>query len=161
MRIEQARIEDAREIMGWFPDKDSIVRWGSPYMSWPLNENTFLEDIYWGEIASCVARTEDGRLLAFGQYHSKLGRCHLARLVINPEFRGRGLGEKFVAALMVHGGRELGAEQFSLYVMTANRSAYNCYKALGFVLTKPPDDAPNLEDVVFMVANNPDDHETR
>jgi len=155
MHIEEARIEDAREIMGWFPDKGSVVRWGSPYMSYPLREDTFFDEIQWGRIASCVARTEDGRLMAFGQYYRKLGRCHLARLVVSPEFRGRGLGEEFVAALMNLGGRMLETSDFSLYVMTANRSAYNCYKSLGFELARPPDDQMQLEDVVFMVARLP------
>jgi ribosomal protein S18 acetylase RimI-like enzyme len=157
MQIEQARIEDAREIMRWFPDKESVVRWGSPYMSYPLKDDTFFGDIYWDRITSCVARTEDGHLLAFGQYYRKLGRCHLARLVINPEFRGQGLGEKFVGALMKQGGRMLGTDEFSLYVMTANRPAYNCYKNLGFDLAQPPEDDVRLEDVVFMVSNRPED----
>lgn len=156
MRIEEARIEDARAIMHWFSDKESVVRWGSPYMSYPLKDDTFFGDIYWDRITSCVARTEDGRLLAFGQYYRKLGRCHLARLVVNPEFRGRGLGERFVAALMQHGGRMLDTDEFSLYVMTANRPAYNCYKNLGFELARPPADDAKLEGVVFMVARRPE-----
>ncbi len=161
MRIEEARIEDAKAIMDWFPDKESVVRWGSPYMSYPLKDETFFGDIYWSQITSRVARTEDGGLLAFGQYYRKLGRCHLARLVVNPEFRGRGLGERFVAALMQHAGHMLGTEEFSLYVMTANRPAYNCYKRLGFELARPPEDDAKLEDVVFMIARRPDCDATR
>jgi ribosomal protein S18 acetylase RimI-like enzyme len=155
MKIEEARIEDAKEIMGWFPDKESVTRWGSPYMSYPLKDDTFFGDIYWDRMSSRVARTEDGSLLAFGQFYTKLGRCHLARLVINPEYRGRGFGEKFVSALMDHGAEQLGTDEFSLYVMTANRPAYNCYKNLGFELARQPEDDARLEDVVFMVARRP------
>jgi ribosomal protein S18 acetylase RimI-like enzyme len=153
MKIEIAQIEDTREIMGWFPDKESVTLWGSPYTRYPLRDETFLADIYWDRISSRVARAEDGRLLGFGQFYLKLGRCHLARLVINPESRGQGLGEEFVAALMKHGSQDLGTEEFSLYVMTSNRPAYNCYKSLGFELADYPDGDAKLEDCVFMIAD--------
>ena len=153
MIIETAKPEDALRIMGWFPDKESVIRWGSPHTRYPLTEETFFEDIHWDTIASRVAWTEDGRLLGFGQFYLKLGRCHLARLVINPEFRGRGVGEEFVAELMKHGSRELGTEAFSLYVMTENKPAYNCYRTLGFELAQYPDGDPVLEDCVFMTAD--------
>ena len=153
MKTQPAEIEHAREIIGWFPDKESVVQWGSPYMRYPLQEQSFLEDMYWDEISARVALGEDGRLVGFGQYYPKLGRCHLARLVINPQVRGRGLGEVFVAALMEHGSAELGTRQFSLYVMTANRPAYNCYRSLGFELAPYPDGDAQLEDCVFMVAD--------
>jgi ribosomal protein S18 acetylase RimI-like enzyme len=156
MKIEQAQLEDAREIMGWFPDKESVVRWGSPYTRYPLKDDTFLGDIYWDRISSRVARSENDQLLGFGQFYPKLGRCHLARLVINPEFRRRGLGEKFIAALMEHGAEELETRKFSLYVMTANRPAYNCYRRLGFELATYPDGDAQLENCVFMTAGQAD-----
>lgn len=150
MKIEMATIEHAREIMGWFPDTRSVTRWGSPYTRYPLREETFFEDIYWSKINSRVAISDDGQLLGFGQFYLKLGRCHLARLVINPELRGQGLGEKFVGLLMKHGAEELDAPEFSLYVMSENKPAYNCYRRLGFTLAKWPDRDPQLENCVFM-----------
>jgi ribosomal protein S18 acetylase RimI-like enzyme len=153
MKTETAQLEHAREIMAWFPDKESVIRWGSPYMRYPLQEETFFEDIYWDRISARVTLGEDGRLLGFGQFYPKLGRCHLARLLINPDFRGRGLGEKFVAGLMKHGSEQLDTEEFSLYVMTANKPAYNCYRNLGFNLAQYPHNDPHLENCVFMTAD--------
>lgn len=153
MNIETAQLDHAREIMGWFPDKESVVRWGSPYMKYPLHEETFLKDIHWGELASRITYAEDGRLLGFGQFFLKLGRCHLARLVINPELRGRGLGEEFVASLMKHASGQLDTEKFSLYVMTENKPAYNSYRSLGFELATYPKGEAQLEDCVFMIAD--------
>ena len=154
MKIEEARIEHALEVMGWFPDKESVVRWGSFYMRWPLEEASFLEDIFWDRMPARIALADDGRLLGFGQFYRKLGRCHLARLVINPEFRGRGLGERFVAALMEHASRVLDTDGFSLYVMAHNRPAYNAYRAVGFELYPQPPDEPELQNTVFMVAHD-------
>jgi ribosomal protein S18 acetylase RimI-like enzyme len=152
MNIEPATKDDAREIMTWFPDKESVMRWGSPYTRYPLREETFFVDVEWDSIPAFVARNDDGDLLAFGQFYNKLGRCHLARLAVAPEYRGRGLGEEFVAALMARGARELGADEFSLYVMTANKPAYNCYRALGFHVAPPPLGDAQLENCVFMTS---------
>ena len=154
MKIESATIEHAREIMGWFPDTQSVTRWGSPYTRYPLREETFFEDIYWSKINSMVAIGEDGQLLGFGQFYLKLGRCHLARLVINPEFRGQGLGEKFIAELMEYGAEQLDSQDFSLYVMSDNKVAYSCYRALGFELATYPDSDTKLENCVFMTAKS-------
>ena len=153
MKIQKAELKHAREIIAWFPDKESVTRWGSPYMRYPLREEMFLEDIFWGRISSRIALGEDGHLLGFGQFYLKLGRCHLARLVINPALRGRGLGEEFIGALMKHGSGQLDTKEFSLYVMTANRPAYNCYRSLGFSLADYPDGDSKLENCVFMVAD--------
>ena len=153
MKIETARMEDAREVMTWFPDKESVMLWGSPYTRSPLNEETFFEDIYWNRIESRVARGEQGELLAFGQFYPKLARCHLARLVVNPEFRRRGVGLQFIEQLMEHGGAEMNTEEFSLYVMTSNKPAWHCYKSLGFNMQPYPHGDPHLDNCVFMVAD--------
>jgi ribosomal protein S18 acetylase RimI-like enzyme len=153
MQIEPAQIQDALDIIQWFPDKESVMRWGSPYTRYPLSEETLFEDIYWDRIDSLVARSGNGDLLGFGQFYPKLNRCHLARIVINPEYRGQGLGELFVATLMEHGAAELGTDGFSLYVMTANRPAYNCYHALGFHVAPYPHGDTQLEDCIFMIAD--------
>jgi ribosomal protein S18 acetylase RimI-like enzyme len=154
MNIIKADPEHAREIMGWFPDKESVHLWGSPYTRYPLTEETFFEDIYWSRIHSMVALTDEDELLGFGQFYLKLGRCHLARLVINPEFRGRGLGAKFIAALMGYGAEQLDTSEFSLYVMTVNKPALAVYKNLGFNLAKYPHGDPKLENCVFMIAGH-------
>jgi len=155
MKIEKAQLDDARQVMNWFPDKESIMLWGSPYMRTPLREDTFLEDIYWGRIHSRVGRGENGELLAFGQFYPKLGRCHLARLVVNPEHRRHGHGLAFIGQLMQHGGAALDASEFSLYVMTANKPAWHCYKSLGFHMEPYPHGDPHLDNCVFMVAGRP------
>jgi ribosomal protein S18 acetylase RimI-like enzyme len=153
MKIENASMQDAREVMNWFPDKESVMLWGSPYTRYPLREETFFDDIYWDRIESRVARGMQGELLAFGQFYPKLARCHLARLVVNPEFRRRGVGLNFIDSLMTHGGEHLNTSEFSLYVMTVNKPAWHCYKSLGFHMEPYPHGDPHLDNCVFMVAD--------
>lgn len=151
MKIETATQQDAIEVMDWFPDKESVMMWGSPYTRYPLREETFFTDIYWNRVKSCVARNDQDELIAFGQYYAKLGRCHLARLVVNPRYRQQGHGLDFIASLMEVGGKDLGTDEFSLYVMTANKPAWHCYKSLGFDMRPYPDIDPHLDNCVFMV----------
>jgi ribosomal protein S18 acetylase RimI-like enzyme len=153
MKIESASMQDAREVMGWFPDKESVMLWGSPYTRYPLREETFFEDIYWDRVESRIARGDNNELLAFGQFYPKLARCHLARLVVNPGFRRRGVGVNFIDRLMTHGGEHLNTTEFSLYVMTANKPAWHCYKTLGFHMEPYPHGDPHLDNCVFMVAD--------
>jgi len=137
--------------MRWFPDQDSVSRWGSPNTRYPLKVESFLLDMYWGKISSRIALHTDGRLLGFGQFYPKLERCHLARLIIGPAFRGQGLGFRFIAALMRYGSEQLGAEAFSLFVMADNKPALGCYKNLGFKVAAYPEDDLLLENCLFMV----------
>ena len=153
MKTEKAELEHAREIIGWFPDKESVIALGQSVYEISLAGG----DVPGRHITGAGSTPgspvgEDGRLLGFGQFYQKLGRCHLARLVINPDFRGHGLGEEFVAALMKHGSEDLRAGEFSLYVMTANKPALNCYRSLGFELADYPDGDARLENCVFMIA---------
>lgn len=152
--LHAAGLEHVREIMGWFPDRDSLFRWGSPFMHYPVREDLFLEDIHWGRVASRVAlSSEEGRLMAFGQYYRKFGRCHLARLVVAPCIRRQGLGTRFIRALMSDGGKTLDTRAFSLFVLTTNEAAYCCYRKLGFTEAELPEGAPSIENCIFMLRN--------
>ena len=54
-----------------------------------------------------------------------------------------------------HGGEALKTDEFSLYVMTANKAAWACYKKLGFHMEPYPHNDPHLDNCVFMVAERP------
>lgn len=155
LHIVPATRDDAREVMTWFTDAESVMLWGSPFTRFPLREETFFIDTDWERIASRVARDDAGHLVAFGQFYPKLGRCHLARLVVNPAFRRRGFGLRFIETLMRHGGEALDTNEFSLYVITSNKPAWHCYKALGFSMQPYPHNDPHLDNCVFMVAQRP------
>ena len=155
LQIVSATQDDAREVMTWFTDAESVMLWGSPFTRFPLHEETFFIDTDWEHVESRVVRDDEGHPIAFGQFYPKLGRCHLARLVVNPAFRRRGIGLRFIEALMRHGGEALDTDEFSLYVITTNKPAWHCYKTLGFHMEPYPHNDPHLDNCVFMVAERP------
>jgi ribosomal protein S18 acetylase RimI-like enzyme len=152
LKILEARLAHALEIMRWLPDRQTCEDWGGPTMRWPLEETAFLEDIHWGNMPSRAGLERDGSLIAFGQYYKKKNRCHLARLILAPRARGRGLGKAFIGALMEDGRAELETRDYSLFVLRHNRPALACYKRLGFRQTDYPKDDPILDNCIFMVS---------
>lgn len=143
---------DLDDLRGWFLDHPSAIRWGGPLMRWPLTPDSFEEDLKLDFVRTRVAREEDGKLLAFGQYYRKLNRCHLARIAIAPSARGRGLGRSLVQALMTDAKEQLQLDACSLYVLSDNTPAVACYRACGFAFAEDPEPQPALPDCLFMVA---------
>jgi ribosomal protein S18 acetylase RimI-like enzyme len=140
-----------RQLMNWFPDQLNCAHWASPEFRYPFTETTFREDIR-TELPSYSLVADDGQLLGFGQYYPRAARCHLARLVISPNHRGRSLGAFLIRALCRRGCRKLRLRDCSLFVLADNVPAVRLYKRSGFVMATYPGDTPQIERCVYMVA---------
>lgn len=136
--------------MSWFPDQEAAAAWGGPNLRYPLETESFLEDIFWGQMPAWVSLDNNDRLVAFGQYYMRGTRCNLARLALSPHQRGGGEGARFIEKLMQEGQRAFDASGFSLFVMSDNLPAYHCYRKLGFQEQNWPGDQPLLEHCLFM-----------
>jgi ribosomal protein S18 acetylase RimI-like enzyme len=75
-------------------------------------------------------------------------RGHLSRIVVNPEFRGKGIGRIFCLEL-INKASELKCNTISLNVDEANKVARSLYKKLGFIV---PSIQPEglREDIIYM-----------
>lgn len=100
---------------------------------------------------ACSLLDEGNQLAGFGQYYEKLQRCHLARLVIAPERRSKGLGRHFIGELMRTGMLDLQVNECSLFVIRSNETAKKCYTSLGFVRAEYPPEPRFLNNAEFMV----------
>jgi ribosomal protein S18 acetylase RimI-like enzyme len=140
------------DLMSWFPDAHSCRSWAGPQFRFPFDDATFREDLKVDHLTSLGLTSAEGGLLAFGQYYLRLGRCHLARLVVAPALRGRGMGGILVHALCDRGREKLGTESFSLFVLAGNASARQLYRRLGFSESPYPEPASMLEGSLYMVA---------
>ena len=56
----------------------------------------------------------------------------LARIVLDPERRGKGIGRTFIQEIMKYSACELGLETISLIVYVKNVRAQRCYESCGF-----------------------------
>ena len=149
MKLVSTTKSHFRELMHWFPDRRSCAVWASPAFPYPFTETTFLEHVR-PDLPSFSLLGDDRELLGFGQYYLRVGRCHLARLVISPAHRGQGLGAYLVRGLCQHGCRRLRVGECSLFVLPDNSPALKLYRRLGFVEATYPGETP--PDSVYMVA---------
>jgi ribosomal protein S18 acetylase RimI-like enzyme len=140
------------DLMSWFPDAYRCRSWAGPQFRFPFNEATFREDLRVDDITSLGLMFAGGSLGAFGQYYLRLGRCHLARLVVAPTLRGRRIGGTLIRELCDRGCEELGTDSCSLFVLAANASERQLYGRLGFAEAPYPEPASMLEGSLFMVA---------
>lgn len=81
------------------------------------------------------ALTHNGRelppILAWGGFWLMVDECHIATIASHPDFRGCGLGQYLMLALM-EAAAERGAGLCTLEVRVSNLSAQALYRKLGF-----------------------------
>ncbi|WP_372858910.1 GNAT family N-acetyltransferase [Pseudoalteromonas sp.] len=139
------------ELMSWFNSQHDITQWAGPCFRYPFTEKTFIEDLNLGGSASFVLVGQQNELFAFGQYYQRKNKCHLARLVVNPIYRGEGIAATLIKELCKHGHLNLNVTDCSLFVYENNLAAVLAYKKLGFVVETNQDSSPLPDNCVYMV----------
>jgi ribosomal protein S18 acetylase RimI-like enzyme len=137
------------EVMSWFDDEQSLLIWSGPNFRYPYDLSSFREDLNLKELNSFVLRDEKLTTLAFGQYYLRLGRCHLGRLVVNPNCRGQGIAKQLMNKLLEAGKRDLAVNEASLFVLEHNKFAIKSYQSFGFQFTPYPNELP-IENCLYM-----------
>ncbi|WP_151769666.1 GNAT family N-acetyltransferase [Streptomyces abyssomicinicus] len=81
---------------------------------------------------------DEGRLLAYGEvwHDTEEDEAELARLIVDPGARGRGVGRELVRALAERAG-DAGFEDVFLRVHPDNERAIRCYRGAGFTPVDP------------------------
>lgn len=153
MQLAPATEADLMLLMSWFPNRQSCQDWGGPQFRFPFTKDSFIADTAWRDYPSYALKDNNQHLVGFGQFYQRAGRCHLARLVIAPEQRGRGLGKVLVKALMAEGCKQLQLSGCSLFVLTHNQAAKACYLGLGFQPTEYPESIPELAGCDYLICN--------
>ena len=151
-RLVPATRDHLREMMAWFPSPESCTLWGGAEFRYPFTEATFVADSRCEELPTYSLVAEEDALLGFGQYYDRVGRCHLGRLVISPDHRGRGLGTRLIEKLIELGAPALRANECSLFVARTNPAAARLYERLGFTIAPYPDDSIARSGVDYMIA---------
>lgn len=150
MYLTQPSDENLIELMSWFSNEDEVSIWSGPNFRYPFNLNTFKNDLNLDVLNSFSLVTNEGDLLAFGQYYLRLGKCHLGRLVVNPNLRGKGIASHLINKLSTLGKSDLNTDSCSLFVLRHNKSAIHAYTKLGFLIADYPEKIP-LENCLYMV----------
>ena len=100
MRSRDATPADLKAIASWIGSQRECELWAGPDISFPLEPHVLATQIGMPDALNVVL--EDGHgLAAFGQALARSpGRAHLARVIVRPDARGRGIGKILVQALL-------------------------------------------------------------
>jgi len=142
-------------LMSWFNNEKELVSWGGPQFHYPFTAQSFQDDLRLTELSSYVLLSKatpyhQEQLLAFGQFYSRLNKCHLGRLVVNPKNRGQGVATQLVTQLINIGQAELATSSSSLFVYPDNHSAVRSYQKLGFEFAEYPEEM-NMNGCLYMI----------
>jgi ribosomal protein S18 acetylase RimI-like enzyme len=137
--VRDATTEDLEVVATWVGSEDACRLWGGPAVSFPLSPARLEREITF-RTAENLALADEAGCVGFGQVIMKdSGRAHLARVIVRPDARGRGMGRTLVRALVERASR-CGARVASLNVYATNEAARRIYAAEGFVEAPWPAD---------------------
>ena len=152
MKLQPATDDDFRSVISWIPDGTACKLWAGPLVRFPLSLNNLKEKIQYQPENTYSLKDGNGVLLGFGQILEKAdSRIHLARIIISPSHRHKGIGKQLCRLLMIVGRRQHGECVFSLNVYAANSAAIDLYQKLGFRQGIASLDFTPDEQVVYMV----------
>lgn len=126
-------------LSDWFESEREVVQWGGPALSFPLRDEQLqaMVDEGRGEPPErlCWMAEDDHRNL-YG--HAQLcfdwcnGNARLARVVVAPQARGRGLATTMLRLIVDEAFARPGIERAELNVYAWNSGAIRTYERLGF-----------------------------
>ncbi|WNC68644.1 GNAT family N-acetyltransferase [Thalassotalea nanhaiensis] len=150
MQLTQPLKSHLLEMMSWFSNEKELTDWSGPNFRYPFDELSFIEDLKLNTLSSFALMSEKADFLAFGQFYQRLGKCHLSRLIVNPDYRGKGIAAQLIRHLCEIGLKELEVKECSLFVLSHNVQAIKAYEKFGFSFDNYPEEI-SLENCVYMV----------
>ena len=117
------------DIRKWFRSRDDISkaqqrRWFEKYMNDP------------DDVMFAIFCDPDQFIGAAAIYNiDDKGHAEYGRIIIDPEFRGRGFGYKATCAAIQIAGEQMNLQQLMLEVYADNQRAISIYRKCGFIET--------------------------
>lgn len=144
MSLESVQLEiftrsHIADILDWFPTVEALTQWGGAGLRFPLDAAQ-LEEMQASTSGEMPARwmfsgVIDGQLSSHAQvaldWENGIGR--LARVAVNPQFRGQGVAYRFLRQVVARFFADVRFERLELNVYTFNTAAIRTYLKLGFI----------------------------
>lgn len=132
--LRPATPADAAAALAWTPTDEALRRWAGPATRCPATPQSLWEDMTATGADTFAGQCDAQERVGLGQVRFlEQTYGHLARIIVAPEQRGRGLGRALCLALMHEAVRRHPLQGFSLYVFPDNVEALALYHSLGFV----------------------------
>jgi ribosomal protein S18 acetylase RimI-like enzyme len=120
-------------VAGWPTSSAEVVMWCGR-QEFPVPAQTVTDWQREDDVQAHVLLDDDGRLVAYGELwcDAEENEVELARIIVAPDARGKGVGRVLVRELLVR-AREAGFADVLIRVHPDNERALRCYRGAGFV----------------------------
>ena len=128
----------------------------------PWSASAYITEIGNSNARYLIAKQADESLVGYGGVWVVMDEMHITTLAVDPEMRGRRVGERLLINL-INEGRKLGAERATLEVREHNYVAHRLYVKYGFadVAMRKAYYSDNRENAIIMWAEQIDSLEYR
>lgn len=136
-------------------DIEAVSKLERRSMSLPWSSSAYVTEINNPNAHYLVAKTGDGAVVGYGGIWVIMDEMHITTLAVDPESRGKKVGERILIVLLEEAMRR-GATRATLEVRQSNRIAQNLYHKYGFreVAMRPRYYSDNGENAVIMWAED-------
>lgn len=158
LELRKAAKDDLAAVSAWFvprkhansaQERELIRQWAGPKITYPCSVEQLAFHVINGNYQSFTL-AENNIIVGFGQIQLVKQRAHLARLVINPKYRGLGLAKRLVTELIENAKQQIQVKEVSLFVYIENTTAIACYTKFGFAESATPPGIKALDGCRFM-----------
>ena len=137
--LREFREADAREVASWATSGAEVRRWAGSDPGWPVDVSVFARWHAAPEVRPYVL--SDGRKpVGYGEVwiDEPEQEVELARIIVSPDHRCRGLGQRLVR-LLLEQASPAGLPDAFVRVVPENESALACYRSAGFSPVSKPE----------------------
>lgn len=147
LALAQPKASHYVELSSWISDAEACVHWAGPDMPFPFSSSALPSLLEMpGSSSFCLVESDD-KLMGFAQYWPRDAETvHLGRIIINPLYRGQGLGKAMLQLLVAEAKEAYQPETITLNVLRDNPRAKYLYQKLGFVA----EEHQSTADMIFM-----------
>lgn len=144
--LRPARQEDLRAVLQWIDSPESLKLWGGPVLTYPPNPELTWDELKAAEENTFALVDENLAIAGFGQTLCREEHSvHLARIIVSPAIRGRGIGRILCSQLMQRAVERYNPTVITLNVYTANAPALSLYRSLGFSPVTSEDESGSIK----------------
>ena len=143
--IRNIRLEDLEDIME--VEKEAFTT--------PWSKEAFKAEINGNDLAYYIVALVEEKVVAYGGIWLIINEGHITNIAVKKEYKGRGIGNKIVEALIYHCVK-LGIDNMTLEVRASNHVAIGLYEKYGFLDygRRPNYYADDGEDAIIMWRTN-------
>jgi ribosomal protein S18 acetylase RimI-like enzyme len=147
LALAKPKAQHYNELSSWISDAKACVHWAGPDMPFPFSGAALPRLLEMPGSSSFCLTESDENLMGFGQYWPRdTETVHLGRIIINPLYRGQGLGKAMIQLLIAEAKEKYQPETVTLNVLRDNPRATFLYQKLGFVA----DESNSTPEMMFM-----------